>query len=151
MTINDLLQADWNIDKLDITVRNASTTRYIMRYCIGRDVKPGRSERFHYESECGDVYRTSGMSTLFMNRIIQHCQLPNLPQNRIGLRGVLEKEIPRELLELSVTHMSPYDCGHSNDLHGYRLNCYVNSWNGIPGENKQISLDECKKEEMPLC
>lgn len=147
MTINDIIQADWHIDQLDITVRDASTTKYIMRYCIGRDVKPGRSERFRYEAECGDVYGTSGMSTLFINRIIQHCQLPNLPQNRIGLRGVLDKEIPKELLELPVWYMVPINCGHSHELHGYRLECNVNSWNGIPGEARQISLDEYRKEE----
>ena len=147
MTINDIIQADWNIDQLDITVRDASTTKYIMRYCIGRDVKPGRSERFRYEAECGDVYGTSSMSTLFINRIIQHCQLPNLPQNRVGLRGVLDKEIPKELLELPIWYMVPINCGHAHELHGYRLECNVNSWNGIPGEARQISLDEYRKEE----
>lgn len=117
MTINDIIQADWNIDQLDITVRDASTTKYIM------------------------------LSTLFINRIIQHCQLPNLPQNRVGLRGVLDKEIPKELLELPVWYMVPINCGHSHELHGYRLECNVNSWNGIPGEARQISLDEYRKEE----
>ena len=36
MTINDIIQADWHIDQLDIIVRDASTSKYIMRYCIGR-------------------------------------------------------------------------------------------------------------------
>lgn len=37
MTINDIIQADWNIDQLDITVRDASTTWQLqasMPYCI---------------------------------------------------------------------------------------------------------------------
>ena len=127
MTIYDILEADGNVDHLDITVRDAATTKYIMRYCIRRDVNPGRSERFRCEAECGDVYGTSSMSTLFIKRIIQHCQPHNLPQNQIGLRGVLEKEIPEELLELSVSYMIPINCGYAHELHGYRFDCHVNS------------------------
>lgn len=142
MTIREVLKADWDVDRIDITVRDAKTTKYIMRYCIGRDVEAGRSERFLYESECGDVYGSSGMRTLYIKRIIQQCQLPDLLKSQPVLRGVLDKEIPKELLELTITSMKPYHCGWSNGLHGYRFDCYVDSWNGILGENIRIETEE---------
>ena len=37
MTIREVLNADWTVDRVDITVRDRETTKYIMRYCIGRD------------------------------------------------------------------------------------------------------------------
>lgn len=36
-------------------------------------------------------------------------------------------------------HASP---SSKSDLHGYRFECYVDYWNGIEGENKQIDLEE---------
>lgn len=143
MTIREVLNADWNVDKIAVTVRDAATSKYIMQYCIGRDVEAGRSERFLYETPIGDMHSYgSGMKVLYMNRIIQHCQLENLPANRTGLRGVLEKEIPKEILDLPVHIMKPYDCGKSSELHGYCFDCYVNTpWPGIDGEYEQIQLE----------
>ena len=140
MTIREVLEADWNVDKIDVTVREIETTKYVMGYRIGRDVKPGRSERFLYEAEVGDVYGEQGMKTLFINRIIQFYQLKDKPQGKGMCRGVLIKEIPKELLDLTVDSMSPYDCGWSNDLHGYRFCCNVDQWSGIQGETKQVEL-----------
>ena len=142
MTIKDVLDADWNVDKVDITVRDRETTKFIMRYCIGRDVKPGRSQRFAYEAESGDVYDSSGMKTLFMKRIIQFRQLPKKPQGKEMLVGVVDNAIPVQLLGLEVYSMNSYDCGHSDDMHGYYFECYVDAWGGIPGEDKQITLDD---------
>jgi len=143
MTIRDVLNADWSVSRINVTVREKDTTKYIMRYCIGQDVKEGLSEKYMYQAENGGyVYANSGLKTLYLNRIIQHCQLNNVAKSKIGLRGILEKEIPKELIDLEVDVMSPYGLGYSDELHGYRFICYVDAWYGISGENKQIILDE---------
>ena len=140
MTIREVLSTDWNVDKIDVTVREKETTKYIMGYRIGRDVKPGKSERFLYEAEVGDVHGESKMKTLFINRIIQFYQLEKKPKGKEMCRGVLTKAIPDEILDLTINIMSPYDCGWSNDLHGYRFCCNVDQWSGIPGETKQVEM-----------
>lgn len=140
MTIREVLEADWNVNKIDITVRERNTTKYIMRYCIGRDVEPGRCERFLYEAEVGDMHGTTELKTLYINRTIQFYQLEDKPQGKGMCRGVLLKEIPKEILELTIDHMGPRDCGRSDDMHGYMFVCYVDAWGGIAGETKQVEL-----------
>lgn len=140
MKIQDVLVADWNVDRIDVTVRKRETTEYIMRYCIGKDVVPGLSERFLYETEIGDVHGEPKLKTLYINRTIQFYQLEEKPQGKGMCRGVLLKEIPQELLDLTIDIMRPYDCGRSNDLHGYRFWCGVDNWSGIQGETKQVEL-----------
>lgn len=139
MTIREVLDADWTVDRIDAVVRGRKTTRYIMRYCIGRDVKPGRSQRFACETEYGDMYQDSGKKTLFMNRTIQYRQLDKKPQGKELCVGVLDKEIPKEILDLTVGSMYPYHCGHSDDMHGYHFECYVDEWGGISGGMKQTN------------
>lgn len=140
MIIQEVLDADCNVDRIEVTVRNSESTAYIMRYCIGRDVKPGLSECFAYEAECGDIYESSGLRTLFIKRIIQFRQMNNKPQGKEMCFGVLTKEIPKEILELTIGLMSPYNCGSSDNMHGYRFDCYTNVWNGIPGEKCKLKL-----------
>ena len=142
MTIKDVLLADWTVSEIEVTVREKESTRYIMRYCIGEDVKAGKSQRFAYETDLGDVYKESYGKTLFMKRIIQYRHLPKKQKGKEMRVGVLLEEIPEELLELPVEIMSPYHCGRSDDMHGYRFDCYVEAWNGIPGEYKQIELND---------
>lgn len=141
MVINEILEADCDVDRLYITVREKETSKYIMRYCIGKGMKPGKGERFAYESECGNVYEDAGKNALYMDRIIQHYQLENLPGSQVGVRGVITKKIPKELLSLPVTYISPCGCGYSHGLHGYSIECYVDNWGGIAGENKQIEIE----------
>lgn len=141
MTIREVLKSDWDVDKIDVTVREKETTKYIMRYCIGKDVGTGKSERFLYEAEIGDVYGEPKSKTLYINRIIQFYQLEDKPQGKGMCRGVLIKEIPKELLDLAISHMLPYDCGWSHELHGYRFTCNVDNWIGISGETKQEVLE----------
>lgn len=144
MTIREVLESDWDVNKIDVTVREKETTKYIMRYCIGKDVSMGKSERFLYEAEIGEVYGdTYGEpkpKTLYINRTIQFYQLEDKPLGKGMCRGVLIKEIPKELLDLVISHMLPYDCGWSHNLHGYRFCCYVDAWSGIEGETKQVEL-----------
>lgn len=142
MTIKDVLIADWKVDRIDITVRERESSKYIMEYCIGRDVEAGRSQRFAYETELGDVYENSKMKTLFMKRIIQYRHLPKKPQGKEMCLGVLLEQIPKELLNLPIESMYPYHCGHSDEMHGYRFECYVSTWSGITGECKQIKFDD---------
>lgn len=154
MTIRELLNADWNVAWIEVTIRENETSRYIMRYSIGKNVAPSRCEEFLYEWEAGSVYNNdkSGdhrMKILYSNQIIQHYQLKNLPLSKISQRGVVEKAIPSELLRLEIRGMQPSTLyGSSSDgLHGYHIDCYVDSWCGIKGETKQIQLDEISKNE----
>lgn len=147
MTIREVLNADCDVDRINVTIREEETTKYIMRYCIGRDVEAGISERFLYETEYGGVYGEPDIKTLYIRRTIQHCQLKDLSNSKIGLRGVLEKEIPKELLGLTVGRMSPYRTGHSDEIHGYYFTCYVDTWSGLPGENSQIHINELNQEK----
>lgn len=142
MTVREVLETDWTVDRIEVTVREKNTTKYIMQYRIGRNVDAGKSERFAYESDAGDVYENAGMKVLVMKKIIQYRQKSKKPQGKEMCVGVILQEIPKEILELSVYYMSPYHCGYSNEMHGYRFECYVNSWAGIPGENKQIEFNE---------
>ena len=142
MTIKDVLITDWKVDRIDVTVREKQSSKYIMEYYIGRDVEAGRSQRFAYETEVGDVYENAKMKTLFMKRIIQYRQLPKKPQGKEMCVGVLLEQIPKELLDLTIESMYPYNCGHSDEMHGYRFECYVDTWNGIQGEYNQIKFGD---------
>lgn len=141
VTIKDILLIDYCVDKIEVTVRDEDTAKYIMQYVIGKEVRPGKAQRFLYETELGDVHGTSGMKTLFMNRTIQYRQLEKKAQGKEMCVGVLLEEIPEEILMLPVMLMNPYDCGWSHDLHGIRFECYVDTWYGIPGEENQIELE----------
>lgn len=127
MRIRDVLEADWHIDKISVTVRN-NNTEYVMKYCIGRDVKPTKYERFSEETALGDLYVDNGRYVLYIPKIIQFRQLENKPNGKEFCCGVLTSEIPKKILDLDVSHMRPYDCGHSSGMHGYRFTCYVDSW-----------------------
>lgn len=143
MTIKDVLITDWTVAEIEVTVRERDSTRYIMEYHIGRDVKAGRSQRFVQETELGDLYSNGGdMKTLFINRIIQHRQLEKKAQGKEMCVGVLLENIPVELLNLTVESMRPYGCGNSDGMHGYRFECHVDAWNGIPGEYEQMALSD---------
>lgn len=143
MFIRDVLLADWTVAEIEVTVKERDSTRYIMEYHIGRDVKAGRSQRFVQETELGDLYSNGGnMKILFMNRIIQHRQLEKKAQGKELCVGVLLEEIPVELLELTVDFMQPYGCGNSDEMHGYRFDCYVDAWNGITGEYEQLKFGD---------
>lgn len=139
MTIREVVESDWNVDKIDVTVEEVG--KRIMRYKIGRDVKPGLSERYLTEVEVGDIYGEPRSKTLYINRIIQFYQLEDKPQGKGMCRGVLIKEIPEEILELTIDRLSPYDCGWSHGLHGYRFFCNVDNWGGISGETKQETIE----------
>ena len=52
-----------------------------------------------------------------------------------GNVGAVLKNIPAQLLDLKIEHMSPDSLGSSDDMHGYRFDCYVQMWFGIPGEH----------------
>ncbi|WP_343250599.1 hypothetical protein [Diplocloster hominis] len=136
MTIREVLEADCNVGRIEVTIRSRETTKYIMRYCIGQDVRPAISETLIYGSKCGDVYSDAEMNTLYIRQTINHYQISQLRG-----KGVIIKNIPTELLELSVGRMSPCYFGWSDGLHGYHFDCFVDTWNGIRGEYEQLTLD----------
>lgn len=93
-----------------------------------------------YEAETGSVYENNKMKKLVIKRTIQFRQMEKRPTGKELFVGVLEKEIPVELLDLEIDHMYPYHCGWSDGMHGYCLTCYVDFWSGIKGENKQMEF-----------
>ena len=69
MTIYEVLTADWNVDRISVLVGERETAKYIIGYCIGRDVKLGLSEHFLQETAVGDLYGDGGIKTLYIRRI----------------------------------------------------------------------------------
>lgn len=147
MTIREVLNADWTIDRIEVNVRKDNAESY-SKYIIGKDVEPTKYMRFIRETEAGSIYKDANAKVIVSNRIIQFRQLQNKPKGKEFCVGILEKEIPVEILNLTVYHMSPFGCGRSDDMHGYRFDCYVDFWSGISGENEQLSLDDYP-EVMP--
>lgn len=141
MTIREVLKADWTVSWFEVEVRENNTTKLLCRYLIGRDVKPTKYMKYECETLAGDIYKDGDIRVVIINKIIQFRHMPNKPQGKEMCVGVLEKEIPKELLNLTVEHMSPSSCGNSDGMHGYCFTCYVDLWNGICGEDKQLELD----------
>lgn len=148
MTIKDVLKADWTVDNIEVTVRDAATTRFITEYHIGENLQ--YSKHFYYiqETKAGTLYEDSDMKHFYMERIIQHLHLPmdDKKRGQEGCVGVLLDRIPKELLELEIDHMMPYGLGTSSDMHGYHFECNVGMWFGIPGENEEVE-EEPEEEE----
>lgn len=144
MTVKEVLIADWTVDEIEITVRDTATTQFLTEYHIGENLKVPYRLEYIRETKAGTLYNRAGMKHLYMNRIIQHRHLP-LSEKRNGYEacvGVLTENIPRELLELEIEHMIPYGLGKSDDMHGYRFDCYVGMWFGVPGENENAGEED---------
>lgn len=96
---------------------------------------------FISETVAGDIYKDGQNKIIVGDKIIQHRQLPEKAKGKEMCVGVLVEKIPKEILDLNVSYMHPSGVGRSDDMHGYRFCCYVDKWNGIPGECEQISMD----------
>ena len=147
MTIREILNADWTVDWFEVCVREERTGK-CMKYMIGENVKSSKYAHFVSETKIGDLYKDNTIHVLIINRIIQFRHMPNKPNGKEMCVGVVEKNIPKEILELSIYHMFPTGYGSSSGMHGYRFESYVDYWNGIPGENEQMSLEDFQ-EVMP--
>lgn len=145
MTIREVLNADWTVDQINVTVRNNQTTEFITGYHIGENVRPGKYFTFEKETKAGDVYvngdQQTKMKHLYCEKIIQHKHLPNVKKGMEGCVGIVEKNIPNEILDLEIEHMAPTKLGSSDGMHGYAFDCYVPIWFGIPGENELMERD----------
>ena len=137
MTVREVLDADWTVDHIEITVRDAETSRWLERYLIGENLMRSKWHRAVRKTKAGDLYIDNGMRYLYIDNIIQHKHLPNQARGSEGNVGVVLKNIPEQLLDLEIEHMSPESMGSSDDMHGYRFDCYVPMWFGIPGEHEQ--------------
>lgn len=140
MTIREVLEADWTVSWFEVEVRNKETTRLFSQYLIGKDVKPSKYMRFACETAAGDIYKNHTARIVIVDKIIQFRQLPKRPQGKEMCVGVLTELIPKEILDLTISHMRPSDCGRSDGMHGYRFHSYVDYWGGIPGEDEQMEL-----------
>lgn len=141
MTLREVLEADWTVDRLYIAVRT-SDLRFVTEYIIGPDLKMPKGYRWKCETKAGDVYEyeANNLKRIYINKIIQF-KHSDKPYKGGGCRpvGVMLKEIPKELLELEITFMSPTDFGRDlNGWHGYRMDCVSDLWMGIPGESEIV-------------
>lgn len=138
MTLREVLEVDWTVDRLDITVRT-SELHFVTEYRIGPDLKMPKGYRWKCETKAGDVYEQNNLKRIYINKIIQfwHSDKPYKGKSRPV--GVILKEIPKELLALEITFMSPTDCGRdAQGWHGYRMDCVSDLWTGIPGEQEIV-------------
>ena len=137
MTVREVLDADWTVDHIEITVRDEETSRWLERYLIGENLMRSKWQRLVRKTKAGDLYIDNGMRYLYIDNIIQHKHLPKQPRGTEGNVGVVLKNIPAQLLDLKIEHMSPDSLGSSDDMHGYGFDCYVPMWFGIPGEHEE--------------
>lgn len=137
MTIRELLIADWDVDRLEITVRDRNT-KFITAYYLGSNVKPSRFHRYCCSTEAGDIYSRDGLKYIYIDKPIQFHSDPNVTYRGTKPYGVMLKRIPKKLLEMEVDRVSPYHTGGSDDLHGYRIDCICDLWPGIAGEDIKI-------------
>lgn len=138
MKLREVLEADWTVDRLYITVRT-SEGRFVTKYCIGPNLKPSKGHRWLYETKAGDVYEQFSARVIYINKIIQFKQSSKPYKGSNRPVGVVLKEIPKELLELEITFMAPTDCGRDvYGWHGYRMDCTSDLWMGISGEDKIV-------------
>ena len=142
MTVKDVLKADWTVEGIVITVRDIVSTRFLMEYHIGENLQHSRYWNYVRETKAGTLYDNAGMKHLYTERIIQHRHLTNKKSGSELCVGVVMENIPKELLELEVEQMSPYGCGKSDDMHGYRFECYTGMWLGVQGENDPVRKED---------
>lgn len=151
MTIREVLQADWNVDAIEVRVRTAG--RLARVYHIGERVEPSRYMRFAHETEAGDVYTEPGISAghVFIKRTIQHQFWEGAKKSLTMCVGVLLDQIPKEILGLNVQTMMPesFGSGHASGMHGYCFEAETETlvWTGIRGEDRLIEPEEEEKEE----
>ena len=137
MTIREVLDVDWTVAWIRVIIRDMQE-RFIVKYIIGKDVKPHVYCRYQREAEGGSVYDDGGRKYVFINRTIQHSQLDeSATKEKARSVGVLLTEIPAALLDLEIKHMRPEGTGQSNDLHGYSFTCRVFAWGSLPDEREK--------------
>lgn len=91
------------------------------------------------------IYYDHTRKIMVIDKNIQYRNQEHKPKGKEMCVGVLTEVIPNEILDLSIYHMRPTDCGWSNEQHGYSFDCIVSFWNGIPGEHEQMEMNvECE-------
>lgn len=140
MTVKDVLVADHNVDNILVSVRDKNF-RFIAEYVIGKNVCPSKHHCYQYDTEAGGVYLLAGVKHFFIDKEIQFHEADALCKGTRGY-GVMLDKIPKELLNLKVTFMSPQK-GITKDLyHGYEFICCSDLWFGIPGEGEKIEREQ---------
>lgn len=140
MTVKDVLSADLNVDNIDVTVR-ASNSQFIASYRIGRDVRPSKYHRFQYDTAVGSVYHLDGLKYLYIEKEIQFHEA-DVPYKGTKGFGVVLEEIPKELLALEVSLLTPTKSINRGSYHGYKFVCYSDLWMGISGEDEIIEQEQ---------
>lgn len=141
MKIKEVLNADWTVEWIQVTVRSEKGEFKPCTYMIGEKVKPSKYAKFVCETTLGDIYREGIMKIVVSERIIQHRHLTEKKKGSEMCVGVVEKNIPKEILEMEIDHMTPSALGHSSGMHGYYFDCYPDQWCGLPGEFEQIEME----------
>lgn len=140
MTVKEVLDADLNVDNIRVTVRG-NHSQFIAEYIIGRDVRPSKYHRFQYDTAAGSVYLLDGLKYIYIDKEIQFHEA-DVPYKGAKGFGVLLEKIPKELLELEVSFLTPIKGNNHGEYHGYKFDCRSDLWIGIPGEDKILELEE---------
>lgn len=143
MTVEEVLKADWRIAEIGVIVRKREPMEYIKEYCIGKDVRPGNSQRFLRTSKAGDVYSNGpGLEEIYIDKIIQFHQLAEKPNGKEKCWGTLLKEIPEQIRDLEIDYMYPRAYLPDRSLRGYFFDCVTDEWHGIKGEDETVEDKE---------
>lgn len=136
MTVKEVLDADLNVDNIRVTVL-ANNSQFIAEYIIGRDVRPSKYHRFQYDTAAGSVYRLDGLIYIYIDKEIQFHEA-DVPYKGAKGYGVMLEEIPKELLELEVSYLTPIKSINRGSYHGYKFECHSDLWMGISGEDEKV-------------
>ena len=140
MTVKEVLDADLNVDNIRVTVRG-NHSQFIAEYIIGRDVRPSKYHRFQYDTAAGSVYRLDGLKYIFIDKEIQFHEA-DVPYKGAKGFGVMLEEIPKDLLELEVSFLTPIKGNTHGEYHGYKFDCRSDLWIGISGEDDKVAQED---------
>lgn len=152
MKIRELLEADWCIVALDITVRRDN--RFVKEYLIGAHVTNS-----YYDEEIGKNEKwtqySQGYGSCEFRKAISIRPINYQDLDGGSTCGCILKNIPKKLLDLPISHMKPsrvmYSSGayHNwSEFHGYYIDSPIEGdWKDLPEEKITQDPEEDPEEE----
>ena len=152
MKIRELLEADWNIVALDITIRRDS--KFVKEYLIGAKVHSGIHWREVGKNDKWIQYEERG--GLFQFRRALSIRDINYQDTEGGsVCGCILKAIPKKLLDLEIERLTPTDgiffdrfSYRRGGFHGYFIDSPIYSeWKDLPEEKITQDPEDDPEEE----
>lgn len=99
MTLREVLEADWTVDRLYITVRT-SDLHFVTEYIIGPDLKMPKGYRWKCETKAGNVYEEGkNLKMIYINKIIQFKD-DEFEDYWFSVKGETQAELSKEYMEM---------------------------------------------------